>query len=250
MRITSYLAVLVGSLVLAGGNSAQGAFSTGYSGGGSWNTVFAQGFSPSLSPSPNPGLLPGHQVGLNSFSFYKSGNADSASDIQLAIIDNIFADIYGMSTSSSFFVGLSDNTIGNTSDLATGDAITFTFSSLPLSYGGNYAAVLVNVGGGGSLTPVLVSALTANYAETPPGSGIYIPTSNYGTDSEYIYATSNFISVQNPLPPPPEHYFNTFSYAGDANFLATFNVIPEPATLTLGLASLGLVALARRRRAS
>src|SRR6185369_10775755 len=122
------------------------------------------------------------------------GTADSASNIKLALINNLFADLTGFSTSSPYFVGLSNNTIASTAAIATNDPITFSFSSLPLTYGNNYGAVFVNQSGT-SLTPVLVSALTANYVETPPGSGSFHPATNYGTESQFQYATSNFIAT-------------------------------------------------------
>ena len=67
-------------------------------------------------------------------------------------------------------------------------------------------------------------ALAANYADV--GGGDFHPTTNYGSESQFNYATSNFIS---------NGFFNTFSYAGDANFRATLQTVPEPASV--GLAS-------------
>jgi hypothetical protein len=222
--------------------SSAAPFTTSYTDGGSWNTVFVQGFSPSVSPSPAPGSAAGDTVYLNQFQFFKSGNADTASNIQLAIINNIFGDLTNLSTSSPLFVGLSTNTVASTAPLVTGDAITFSFDNAPLTFGNNYAAVFVNVGGGGTLTPVRVSALTANYTENPPGSGTFTPQTNYGTNDQFVYATSNFITTNQF-----GQFFNTFSFAGDANFVATLNtVVPEPAAL--GFISLIVMALAPRRR--
>lgn len=217
-------------------------FSVSYLDGSSWNSVFAQGFSPSVGPSPNPGLAAGDTVYLDQFQFFKSGNADSAANIQLAILNNIFGDLTGLSTSSPLFVGLSSNTIASTAPLATGDPISFDFNSLPLTYGNSYAAVFVNVGAGGALTPVLVSALVADYVETPPGSGSFHPETNYGTETQFIYATSNFITTNEF-----GQFFNTFSFAGDANFRATLNAIPEPASLWLAVCGVSLW-ISRRRR--
>ncbi len=212
--------------------------------GGTWNTVYVQGFNTSLigaNGTAPSGLNNGDPVSLTSFSFYKSGTADSASNIQLAIINNIYPGsptIPGMTTSSSPFVGLSTNTIASTSSIATGNAITFNFNNLQLSYGSDYAAYFVNVGGGGALTPVLVSALTANYADV--GGGDFHPQPNYGTDSQFSYTTSNFINGG---------YFSAFSYAGDAAFLANLTyAVPEPSTFVLAAGALGLLGLARRRR--
>jgi hypothetical protein len=218
-------------------------FNVSYLDGGSWNTVYAQGFSPSVSPNPAPGLSAGDAVFLEQFQFFKSGNADSASNIRLAILNNLFADLTGLSTSHGAFVGLSTNSVASTAPLATGEAITFDFAGLPLTYGNNYAAVFVNVGAGGELTPVRVSSLTANYSEQPPGSGTFQPTTNYGAPDQFQYATSNFITTNQF-----GQFFNTFAFAGDANFNATLSTVPEPSTVTLGLASVLAAGVARRTR--
>ena len=248
MKLTTVLTVLVASIAItvAGGSSALGDFTVSYLDGSSWNSIYAQGFSPSVSPVADPGLTPGHQVGLNQFQFFKSGNQTAVTNVRLAIIENLFSNIFGMATTSPYFVGLSDNTIADPNSIATGDPITFNFSSLPLSYGGNYAAVMVNVSGT-SLTPVLVPALVADYIEDPNSPGTFIPETNYGAYDQFIYAVSNFITTTQ-LPPPPTSFFNTFSFAADANFRASFNVIPEPTTVTLGLISLGLMSVGRVRR--
>ncbi len=201
-------------------------FTTSYTDGGSWSTVYAQGFSPSLTPVPNPGSAAGDPAYLNSFSFFKSGNADTASNIKLVILNNIFGDLTNLNTSSGLVVGVSSNTIASTGPLPTGTPELFTFNSLPLTYGNDYAAMFANIDGSGNITPVLVSALITNYAETPPGSGSFHPMTNYGTESQFQYATSNFITTNTF-----GSFFNTFSFAGDANFVATLDTghCPEPA---------------------
>ena len=137
-------------------------FQVSYTDGGTWNTLFAQGFSPSLGPNPNPGVAAGDTVLLDQFQFFKSGTADTASNVRLAILNNIYTNLQGLSTSSASVVGLSTNTIDSTSSIATGAPITFDFDNLALTYGGDYGAVFVNVGASGELTPVLVSALHTN----------------------------------------------------------------------------------------
>ena len=67
------------------------------------------------------------------------------------------------------------------------------------------------------------------------------PQTNYGTESQFDFATSNFISTDQF-----GSFFNTFSFAGDANFVATF-AVPEPAAASLALGGLA-IALSRRRR--
>src|SRR4051812_47008631 len=156
IKCCASVAAVAAAVAMGAATAAQ--FNVSYLDGGNWNTVYAQGFSPSVSPSPNPGLAAGATAYLSSFQFFKSGNADSAANVQLAILNNLFADLTGLSTSSSAFVGLSSNTVATTAPIATGDPITFNFANLPLTYGNNYAAVFVNVGAGGQLTPVRVSA--------------------------------------------------------------------------------------------
>jgi hypothetical protein len=237
--------LLIGLSVLTFANVAVAdSYTLGDTGGGHWNTVYVQGFNTSLigpSGTAPSGLNTNDPVDLTQFSFYKSGNADSAANFQLAIINNLYPSsptIPGMTTSSGPFVGLSTNTIASTASLNTGDAITFTFNNLQLSYGSDYAAYFVNLGGDGSLTPVLVSALDANYVDV--GGGDYHPQPNYGTDSQYNYTTSNFISGG---------YFSGYAYAGDANFIATLTyTVPEPSSLALALGGFSLLGLGVRRR--
>jgi hypothetical protein len=211
--------------------------------GGNWQTLYAQGFNSSLGATPNPGLVNGAPVYLSQFEFFKSGTADSAANIRLAILNNLFPNsptVDNMTTTSPTVVGLSTNSVLTTAPIATGDPIAFTFNNLPLSYGSDYAAVFVNVGvdvgNGAPLTPVRVSALAANYADV--GGGDFHPTTNYGTESQFNYATSNFIS---------NGFFSTFSYAGDANFRATLQTVPEPASVGLVLLSVGLLTTGLRR---
>ncbi|MGD9635545.1 MAG: hypothetical protein AB7G28_02850 [Pirellulales bacterium] len=218
------------------------AYTVSYLDGGTWNTVFTQGFNTKLGATPDPGVPDGTPVALSKFEFFKSGTADSASNIRLAILNNIFTDMSGgLTTSNSAFVGLSSNTIASTAGIATGDPVAFDFANLALSAGGNYAAVFVNVGpdmgGTSTLTPVRVSALTANYVDV--GGGVFQPATNYGGNDNFLLATSNFIN---------NGFFNTFSFAGDANFRATLRVVPEPGTLVIGLAvCVGAGAVVRRR---
>src|SRR5262245_31731579 len=99
-------------------------FSNSYTDGGSWRTIYAQGFKASVSPNPNPGLGLTDTVHLDRFQFFKSGTADTASNIQLAIVSNIFLNLQTFTTSSPELVGLSTNTVASTASIATGDPIT------------------------------------------------------------------------------------------------------------------------------
>ena len=230
--------ILVVLLVLAAAVQTHAApYLVPYYDGGTWSTIYAQGFSTSLGATPPPALSNGTPVYLSQFKFYKSGNADSASNIRVAILNNIFADLTNLSTSHGAFVGLSSNTVPTTSGMAVWDPITFSFNNLQLTYGNEYAAVFVNENAG-QLTPVLVSALTANYIDA--GGGDFHPQTNYGTESQFQYATSNFITTN-----AFGSFFNTFSYAGDANFEATLDV-PEPGCAGL-LAAAAMIAIRRKR---
>lgn len=206
-------------------------YTVSYTAGGTWNDVYVQGFSTSLAATPTPGASVGDTVDLTGFQFYKSGDSDSAANFQLAIFNTMYPDLTGLTTASSSFVGLSTNTISNDSAVATGAPLSFTFNNLPLVYGDNYGAVFVNVDSLGNITPVLVSALTANYVQESDGS--YQPQSYYGGAENYAYATSNYISGG---------YFSAFSYAGGADFSASLSTVPEPGMLwVIALGSLGLL---------
>ena len=98
----------------------------------------------------------------------------------------------------------------------------------------------MNVGPAGELTPVRVSALTANYTDV--GGGDFHPQTNYGAENQFQYATSNFINTNEF-----GQFFSPFAYSGDANFVARMDtIVPEPGALGL----CGLLALATLRRRS
>jgi hypothetical protein len=207
-------------------------FTSSYTAGGTWRTVYAQGFRPNVTPTPDPGHAPTDTVSLDRFQFFKGGTADTATNIQLAIVSNIFLDITPgqFTTNTSItpsFVGLSTNTIANTSSIATGGAITFNFDHLPLNYAffdaqqsfpANYAAIFVN-NNGGVLTPVLVSTLGVNYI-----SGQNEIESDYGSPGDYFLSTSNFTTTNSF-----GTFFATFNQTdsggyGDTNFIASFDL--------------------------
>ncbi|HYO10243.1 MAG TPA: PEP-CTERM sorting domain-containing protein [Tepidisphaeraceae bacterium] len=210
------LAVSAGLSLGLCGSALATTFTESHTGGGSWNTIYAQGFSPSVAPSPSPGSAAGDPVYLQQFEFYKSGQADAASNVRLVILNNYFANLQGLTTASPAVVGVSTNTVASTAGLATGAAILFDFDNLSLAYGSDYAAAVMSVGAGGELTPVKISALHANYTQVTPGD--YRPATNYGTEAQYQYAVSNFINSDSF-----GQFFSVFSYGGDANFTATLN---------------------------
>src|SRR5262245_15932638 len=126
---------LMGVCLLAASNSrADTTFTTGVTTGGNWQTLYVQGFSPSIAPTPNPGAAAGDTVTLSQFQFYKGGTPDTAANIQLAIFNTMYPNLSGLSTTTPGFIGLSTNTVVSTVPIATGDPITFNFNNLPLIY--------------------------------------------------------------------------------------------------------------------
>lgn len=229
IRFGAALAAALGVCLACGPQAEAVSFTTSYTDGGNWNAVYAQGFKASMLATPNPGLAATDTVSLDRFQFFKSGNADITASFRLAIVDNFFIDLDTFSTTTPQLIGLSTNTITGTSQFATGAPITFNFDSLPLVYGdgedssdNNYAAIFVTEGEGGKLSPILVPVLIADYVENPPGSGTYVPESDYGdATTNYFLATSNFINGT----AGSGRYFATFNtYYADANFVATFNL--------------------------
>ncbi len=220
------------ALAILGACSADAVpFQTGHIDGGSWSGLFAQGFSPSIRANPDrfvdPGLDLAEIVPLSRMRFFKSGYIDPgtaqeliAEDVQLAIVSNFFVNLSTFTTSSPELVGLSTNTIASTAPIANGAALDFYFPELPLTYGADYAAIFVN-NNAGNLSVVQTPVLIANYIETPEGSGVYRPTSDYGDpDLDFVYSASGFRTGD---------YLNTFNapYA-DANFIASFD-LQQPA---------------------
>jgi len=217
-------AVLTGSALVNAVNAQT--FATDFSGWSNWNVLYAQGFSPYLDPSPDPGLEFGATVSLDRFQFFKAGLIDGAQEVaepfRLAIVSNYFLNLTGLTVDDPAIVGLSTNSINGSASTAVGDPYTFDFDGLELDYFTDYAALYVTESGG-MLTPVLVPSMIVSYVESEPGSGVYVPEGNYGDpDGEYQYAASNFI---NDL--TTESYLATFNapYA-DASFRAFYNLAP------------------------
>jgi hypothetical protein len=208
-------------------------FTASYTDGASWGDsgLYAQGINPFVNDGPDPGLAEGSPVYLNQLRFFKSGLADSAANIRLAIVSNFFLNLDAFTTdvnTTPAFVGLSINTIASTAPLATGDAFTFQFNGLPLTYGQEnyYAAIFVNVAENGVLMPVLVSTLRADYVETPPGSAVFLPETNYGDPDpafpvDFLLACSNFTHTD-----AFGTFFDAFGGYADANFVASFSSEP------------------------
>lgn len=181
--------------------------------------IYGQGFSPAINASPNLGLSSSDIVTLEQFTFYKDSRSDFASNIKLVIVNDFALDLSGLTLSSPEVVGISSNILSSTSGLTEGSPYTFDFDNLALEFGADYGAIFVNDDGFGNLTPIKVSALTADYQESSPGSGVWVPVTNYGDQTQLEYAVSNFINSS-----PSGDVLNPFSYGGDARFEALFNL--------------------------
>ncbi len=207
---------------LASGVARGVPFVTSYTDGESWNSIYAQGFSPFVRPSPDPGLDLLDLVSLDRFEFFKSGNADITDSFQLAVVDNYFVNLDGFTVDHPNLIALSTNTIDGTAQFAVGDPIGFQFQNAELTYAIDYAAIYVT-NDGGNLTPIQVPSMIADYVETEPGSGVYVPESDYGDpDTEFQYSASNFVTTDEF-----GSFLRTFDppYA-DASFVAYFDLEP------------------------
>jgi hypothetical protein len=206
-------------------------FTTSYTDGASWNAIYAQGFKASINPSPDPLHAPTDTVYLDRFDFVKAGLIDGAveaANVRLAIVNSFWVNLDTLTTTSAELVGLSTNTIADTTAIATGDPIRFNFDGVAMTYGDpeewgadSYAAIFVNVDELGAMTPVKVPAMVADYVENPVGSGIWMPESDYGdATGDYTLAVSNYITVNEY-----GSWLTTWeTYYADASFVATFDM--------------------------
>jgi hypothetical protein len=247
MRLSRIGALAAACLLSWGDSTALAAFTVGNVGTQNDNFIVGQGFSPSVQPAPDPALAAGSTVSLTNFRFNKSlfanGGVMNEVNARLVVFNQVYPDFNGgdnatpITLASGAVVGISTNTV-DTTPLGDGDAINFNFNNLPLTYGSNYSAYLVTVGAGDALTPVRVSLKSANYVETPPGSGAFLPNPNYGPTGSF-----NYVALS---PPGAAGFAGAFGGEGDANFEATF-VIPEPAGVALCAWGLAFATGARRR---
>lgn len=219
-------------------------YTASYSDGETWDTIFGQGFNTYVND-----LLPdqpyefGETVPLTRWEFFKSGEMDSASNIQLAIIEaylpnqtGIYADLTGLNANdpNGALVGLSTNAIASTASIPTGAPIRFNFDGgLDLLFGNYYGAIMVNVDESGNVTPVLVSALTADYIPGTLDPNGFIPETNYDISADpngrlptpeddmsidFNTSASNFMHTDEF-----GTFLDGFSGGGDANFVAYFD---------------------------
>lgn len=239
-QVRSLLLTMV-LLVHAGSSVARAQFTISNPGTNP-NTLVGQNFSPSVSPNPNPGLAATDNVFLQSFNFTSTGGAGNP-NTRLVILPGAYYDTNGNPNGSftptiADATGISTNTV-DTDAALNGAPLNFTFNNLSLVYGNSYEAVFATVGAGNTLSFIPVGAMYANYIESPPGSGIFVPVTNYGGAGNFnasaLYPDFN-----------GDGFFEADNNTADAAFTATF-LVPEPASLaTLGLVGIGT--LIRRRR--
>src|SRR3954466_11293175 len=112
-RSSIRVGLLALSLCVLGSIAGAAPYTISKTDGGNWQTLYVQGFNSSLGATPNPGLSNGAPVYLTQFEFFKSGTADTAANIRLAILNNIFPNnptVTNMTTTSPTVVGISTNT--------------------------------------------------------------------------------------------------------------------------------------------
>lgn len=202
---------------------------------GSFGTITGQGFS-AVSTSGDPGVANGTPVFLNDFRFFKgTEGAASASDLSLVVFNTAYPDLNTAASAVASVVGVSTNTIVGGTTFASGDALVFTFDGLALTYGSTYSVGLFS-GVPGTATAVQISALTANYSESSPGT--FTPTTNFGGADNFSAAAYFGVNANG--------FYGAYSGAGDSNFVAALTTeVPEPAVAGLGLIAAAL--LGRRR---
>lgn len=210
---------------------------------GSNNTAaVGQNFSPSLGGSPSPGLAASDPVSLTSFAFTKGSGAQGNVATRLVVLNGAFYDTNG--ATGTFQPTIADVTAVSTNTLDTaaaadGTALNFAFGNPSLVYGNNYTVAFATVGAGDVLSFVPVSVKYIDYAETPPGSGIFLPTSNYGGTGNFN-ATALYPDFDN------DGFFQADGNAADTAFTASFATVPEPTSLALLLTALAYPARSRK----
>jgi hypothetical protein len=221
----SHACFCIATLAIAGAASAANFSIT--TPGANNTTAAGQNFSPSVGNSPNPGLAAGSPVSMTSFAFTKGSGGTGNAATRLVVLDGAFYDTNGgdglFVPTTANAVAVSTNTI-DTAAAADGASLNFAFSGATLTYGNNYTVAFATVGAGNALSFVPVNVKYIDYAETAPGSGVYLPTSNYGGTGNFN-ATALFPDFNG------DGYFEADSNAADTAFVATFQTVPEPATL-------------------
>jgi hypothetical protein len=248
--VPAVIAVLALTALNVASVKAQAFTTSNTSNAGSWASITGQGFSPSTSPTPDPGLdsspTSTATVILQQFQFFQGDPSQtSTANIEMVILNGAFPDLTPggspLTTTSSSVVGISTNVLAGTAGYTTGEAMTFNFNSLQLMYVSTYAAGLFTQSGT-TLTPVSVNAETANYAVDTSGdadNGDYVPVTNYGGLDNYNEA-ADYANGE---------YYGAYSHGGDTNFYATLSAtVPEPGVGTMVFVVASMLGVGRRRR--
>ncbi|MEM9411537.1 MAG: hypothetical protein AAGA30_10510, partial [Planctomycetota bacterium] len=203
--------------LLAAPLAADISFTEGDLFNGSSTNAVGQSFQPGLEPVSDPMMLPGDSVNLDSVLFSSGGSGVGNASTRLAIFSGAFYDFDG---SDGLFVptvtdtlGISDNSIDTTA-LAYGEAINFTFSGLEVGYEDVISAVFVTVNGSNEITPISVSTAFIQFVEDPPG--VFNPITNYGGTGNFN-ATSLFADGNG------DGFLEGATDAQDLSFTASFS---------------------------
>ena len=168
--------------------------------GGTWRTVYAQGFRANVTPSPDPGHASTDTVSLDRFQFFKGGLPTRRPISNWRLLAISFSTLLPGSSlrtrrlrpRSSVYQQIQSPTRLRSPLALQSPLISITchlsygFFDAQESFPANYAAIFVN-NNGGVLTPVLVSTLSVNYV-----AGQNEIESDYGQPGDYFLSTSNF----------------------------------------------------------
>jgi hypothetical protein len=226
----------IGALICSISLSAAAAtFTEGDLNNGSSSDAVGQSFQVGLEPTPDPGLMAGDPVQLDSVLFPSGGGGTGSTETYLAIFPGAFFD-FNDTTTVGDALGISDNTI-DTTVLAYGDPINYLFTGLDLAVDDVVSATFVTITGADELTPIPVSTAFIAFIEDPPG--VFNPASNYG-------GSGNFSAVALFADFDANGFLEAATDAQDLSFQATLSTpIPEPGSLLLCAAGLSLLTIRR-----
>lgn len=236
-----HVLIIAATSVASAGIASAATYTISTTGSNS-TTAVGQNFSPKLEAMPNPGLSDTSPVSLTSFNFTKGGAGTGGASTRLVVLDGAFYDTNGGDGTFQPTVAnaraISTNSI-DTASAASGAPLNFVFSNASLMFGSNYTVAFATVGAGNVLSFTPVNVRYADYAETSSGSGVFLPTTNYGGSNNFN-ATTLYSDFNG------DGFFEADSNTADTVFTATFETVPEPASLAVLAASMTL--LARRRK--
>ncbi|MEM9411536.1 MAG: hypothetical protein AAGA30_10505 [Planctomycetota bacterium] len=194
-------------------------FTEGDLANGSASDPVGQSFVAGLEPTPDPFLSEGDLVNVDSVLFASGGAGFGSSETSLVILPGAFYDFDGEDgtfvPTIADTLGISDNTIDTTA-LAYGDPIEFTFTDLQIGYLDVVSAVFVTVNDVDEITPIAISAAFILFVEDPAGE--FNPFSNYcGADN--FDATSLFADADQ------DGFLQGAESGYDLSFTASFSAV-------------------------